>query len=61
MLFVCNFNMTPKSSGALETATKVQYLCTLVRGEVLRQFYTLSDVAESTNHFTVEAIILELG
>ena len=36
LLFVCNFNMTIVASGALEADVKVHYICTLVRGEVLR-------------------------
>ena len=33
LLFVSNFNMTPKASGTIETAAKVQHLRTIVRGE----------------------------
>ena len=38
LLLVRNFNMTLAASGTLETGAKVQYICTLVRGEALRQF-----------------------
>ena len=48
LLFVCNFNMTLAASGTLEAGVKVQYLHTLVRGEVLHQFYLLSADVEST-------------
>ena len=34
--FVRNFNMTLAATGTLENGAKIQYLCTLVRGEVLR-------------------------
>ena len=40
---------------------KVQYISMLIRGESLCQFYLLSDDVESTNHLTVEAIILVFG
>ena len=42
LLFVCNFNMTLVASGTLDTDAKIQYLCTLVRGEALHQFDLLS-------------------
>ena len=41
LLFVCNLNMTLAASGTLDTALKVKYLNTLVRGEELRQFYLM--------------------
>ena len=41
-LFVQNFQMTLAAKGTLETEAKVQYLCTLVCGEVLHQFDLLS-------------------
>ena len=42
LLFICYFNMTLKSSGMLKSGAKIQYLCTLIRGEVLRQFDRVS-------------------
>ena len=42
LLFVRNFNMTLKVSGTFQADTNTQYLRTLVRGEVLCQFDTLS-------------------
>ena len=36
ILFVQNFQTTHEATGTLETKAKVQYLCTLVRGEALR-------------------------
>ena len=42
LLFVCNFNMNLAASGMLEADAKFQYLCTLVYGEALRQFDSLS-------------------
>ena len=59
-LFVRNFNMTIDASGSMDMAENIQYLCTLVRGEALCQFDTLSADAESTNPLTVEAINLVL-
>ena len=43
------------------TAMKVIYLCTLVHGEELRQFDSLSADVEGTDNLTTEAIILGLG
>ena len=42
LLLIRNFNMTLEASGILKPDTNIQYLCTLVRGEVLCQFDTLS-------------------
>ena len=53
--------MNPKAEGTLETAVKVQCICTLVHGEVLRQFDLLSADVESANSLTVDFIILGLG
>ena len=60
-LFVCNFNTTLAESEIMETAAKVQYICTLVCWEVLRQFESMSSDVEDTNPLTAEAIILGLG
>ena len=38
LLFVQNFNMTLAAIGTHETDAKIQYICTLVYGEALRQF-----------------------
>ena len=46
--FVCNFNMTLATSGTLEMAAKYQYICTLVHGETLCQFDSLSSDIEGT-------------
>ena len=40
--------MTLAAAGMLETGSKLQCLCTLVRGEALRQFDLLSADVEST-------------
>ena len=37
LLFVQNFQMTFAATGTIETEEKVQYICTLVRVEALRQ------------------------
>ena len=60
-LFVHNFNLTQAVSGTLETGAKGQYLCTLVYGEALHQFYLLSDYVESTENLTAEYIIKGLA
>ena len=43
ILFVTNFQTTLAATGTLQTEAKVQYFCTLVRGEELRQFDLFSD------------------
>ena len=42
LLFICNFYMTLEASVTLKYGAKIKYLCTLVRGEELRQFDALS-------------------
>ena len=42
LLFVRNFNITLAASGTLEIGAKIQYIRTIVRGEALRQFESLS-------------------
>ena len=54
LLFVRNFNMTLAASGTLAKSAKVNYSRTLVHGEVLRQFYLLSDDVEGKNPLAVE-------
>ena len=61
LLFICSFNMTLAVSGMLEADTKFQYLCTLVRGEVLRQFESLSSDVEITETLNVDYIIRGLA
>ena len=56
LLFIRNSNMNLKMPGALNAGAKIQYLCTLVRGEALHQFGTLSATSEN-----LESIILGLG
>ena len=48
-------------SGTLATGAKIQYLCNLVHGEALSQFYSLSADMEGTNTLTVENIIKGLA
>ena len=57
LLFVCNFNMTPEASGTMAAGAKIQYLLTLVRGEALHQFDSLSADVESTQTLNVDDII----
>ena len=45
------------ASGTLGTEAKVQYLHTLFRGELLRQYYLISADVEGTDPLTVETII----
>ena len=49
--------MTLAASGMLEAGAKVQYLHTLVHGEVLCHFDSFSADMESTNPLTVENIV----
>ena len=53
--------MTLEASVTLLDGVKIQYLCTLVRGEALRQFDTLSAVVGSTTSENLKSIILGLG
>ena len=48
LLFIRNSNMTLEASGTLAAGAKIQYLCTLAYGEVLRQFDTFFSEVEST-------------
>ena len=57
-LFAHDFKMTLEASGTLHDAAKIQYVRTLVRGEVLRQFDMLSADFESITPLTLEAIFL---
>ena len=43
LLFINNSNMTIEASGTFKSGANIQYLPTLVRGDALRQFDTLSD------------------
>ena len=61
LLFSSNFNMTLAESRTLGADTKVQYFCTLVCGEALCQFDSLSYDVEGTKLLKVEAIILGLA
>ena len=53
--------MTLESSEMLKYDTNIWHLCTLVRGEVLRQFDTLSAEVEGATPVTLAYIILGLG
>ena len=48
LLFVRSFQMTPEASGRLAAGAKIQYYCSLERGEALNQVETLSDEVGST-------------
>ena len=49
LLLVWNFQMIFAFTGTLETEVKVQYLCTLVCGEALRQFDLMYFDVENTD------------
>ena len=61
LLFIRNFDMTIEASGTLVSLVKIQYLCTLVHGEVLHQFYTFSAKVGSTTSENLKLVILGLG
>ena len=61
LLFVCNFIMNLAASGMLEVGAKIQYLCTLFRGEALRKFDLFSDDVESTQILNVDDIVKDLA
>ena len=42
LLFIQNFQMTLKASGTLAAGANIQYICTLVHGEELRQLDTFA-------------------
>ena len=52
-----NLNTTLAASGMLDIGAKIQYLCTLIHGEPLRQFESLSADVESMDTLNVEFII----
>ena len=61
MLFVSNFNITLAASWMLEVGAKYQYLCTLVRGEALRQFDSFSDDVESAETLKTVMLLAEVS
>ena len=61
LLFISNFCTTLKASVTLVVSVNIQYLCTLVRGEVLRQFEMLSSKGGSITPENLKSIILGLG
>ena len=60
-LFVSNFNVNIEALGLLLPGTNMKFLCTLVRGEELRQFDTFSAEVESTTPEYLMSIILGFG
>ena len=61
LLFIRNFNMTLETIKTLYMEPKIQYLCTLVRGEALHQFYLLPADAENTKTLNVDYYIKGLA
>ena len=61
LLFMHNFNITLAASGTLEAGAKYQYICSLVRGEALSQFVSLSSDVEITKTLNVENIMKGLA
>ena len=61
LMFIRNFSMTLAVTGMLEMDAKIQYLCTLVRGEALHQFYLLPADAENTKTLNVDYYIKGLA
>ena len=61
LLFISNSNMNLEASGVIVDSTKIHHLCTLVHGEVLRQFDTLYADVGSTTSENLKYIILGLS
>ena len=61
LLFVINFKTTIENLGILTASVKLQYLCTLLCGEALRQFDTFCNHLGSTNTAHVSRIVLVVG
>ena len=61
MLFISNFKNTIKASVTYKYDAKIQYLCTLLRGEALCQFDTLSSEVRSASPENLTSIVLVLG
>ena len=61
VLFIQKLQMTLKASGTLNASANIQYICTLVHGEALRQLNTLSVEVVSTTISYLNRIILILG
>ena len=61
LFFISNINMNLTATGMLETDTKIQYICTLVHGEALRQFDLLSTDVETTETLNVDYYIKGLA
>ena len=59
--FIRNSNMTLEAPGTLRSGANIQYLCTLLRGEALRQFDILSSEVGSTTPENLTSTILDLG
>ena len=57
LLFVQNFNMNLATSGTLPMSEKIQYICTIVRGEALCQFDLLSADVEGAKLLNMRSII----
>ena len=61
LLFIDNSNMTNEASGTFVASTNIQYLHTLIHGEALHQFNTLSDERLITTSENLKSIIFALG
>ena len=61
LLFIRNFNMNPEASRTLRSDAKTQYLCTMISGEALHQFDTLSAEVGIVTPEKLTSIILGLG
>ena len=60
-LFISNLNMTLQASGTYAAAADIQYLCTLLSGESLRQFDILSAEVGINTSENLKSIIQGLG
>ena len=61
LLFLRNFQMTLDASEKIASSAKIQYICTILCGDTLRQLETLSVEVVSTTISNLKRIFLGLG
>ena len=60
-MFISNLNTTLEASRTIKVVANIQYICTMVRGEHLHQFDTLSAEVGSASPENLMSIILVFG
>ena len=61
LLFIREFRKTLRANGVMPEIGRIQYLCTLLCGESLFEFETLSESVGSTTKRHLKQIIISLG